>query len=291
MAEEDKEKTAFICPIGFFEFERMPQGITGAKTTFQRLMEKTVGDMNFLQVLVYLDDLIMFGRSLEEHEERLLKVLGRLEEAGLKVSLDKCQFCQPKVKYLGHIVSAGGVSPDPAKIEAITTWPQPIDLKTLMSFLGVCGCYWWFIANYAAIVWPLMELTKGFLPTQEKGKKITKRFPLKTTLQSSETFGERWDQACTDAFHQIIHRLTQAPVFAFANPDKPYILHVGASLRGLGVVLYQEHEEGVKPVAYASRKLSLSEKRYSVHQLEFLARSFMTTCMELNLLSTLSITL
>lgn len=104
MAEEDKEKTAFICPLGFYQFERMPQGITGAPATFQRLMEKAVGDMNLLQVLVYLDDLIVFGRSLEEHEEQLLKVLDRLEEVGLKLSLDKCQFCQPKVKYVGQYV-------------------------------------------------------------------------------------------------------------------------------------------------------------------------------------------
>lgn len=141
MAEEDKEKTAFICPLGFFQFERMPQGITGAPATFQRLMEKTVGDMNLLQVLVYLDDLIVFGKSLEEHEERLIKVLDRIGEAGLKISLDKCQFCQPQVKYLGHIVSAQGVSPDPQKIEAVTTWPQPHDLKSLRSFLGFCGYY------------------------------------------------------------------------------------------------------------------------------------------------------
>ncbi len=116
MAEEDKEKTAFICPLGFFQFERMPQGITGAPATFQRLMEKAVGDMHLLQVIVYLDDIIVFGRMLEEHEERLLKVLGRLKECGLKVSIDKCQFCQPKVRYVGHIVSVAGVSPDPEKI-------------------------------------------------------------------------------------------------------------------------------------------------------------------------------
>lgn len=85
MADEDKDKTAFICPLGFYQFERMPQGISGAPATFQRLMEKAVGDMNLLEVLVYLDDLIVFGKTLEEHEERLLKVLDRLEESGLKV--------------------------------------------------------------------------------------------------------------------------------------------------------------------------------------------------------------
>lgn len=269
MAEEDKEKTAFICPLGFFQFERMPQGITGAPATFQRLMEKTVGDMNLLQVIVYLDDLIVFGRSLEEHEERLIKVLDRLGEAGLKISLDKCQFCQPKVKYLGHIVSADGVSPDPAKVEAVTTWPQPTDLKTLKSFLGFCGYYRRFIANYAAIVRPLTELTKGYAPTQ-KSRKHSKD-PTRSYLKESEPFGDRWDQACTDAFHQVIHSLTHAPVLAFANPDKPYILHVDASLKGLGAVLYQEYSEGLRPVAFASRKLSQSETRYPIHQLEFLS--------------------
>ncbi|XP_053274167.1 uncharacterized protein LOC128436464 [Pleuronectes platessa] len=269
MAEEDKEKTAFICPLGFFQFERMPQGITGAPATFQRLMEKAVGDMNLLEVLVYLDDLIVFGRTLEEHEERLLKVLDCLAEVGLKISVDKCQFCLPKVKYLGHIVSADGVSPDSSKIEAVTTWPQPTHLKTLQSFLGFCGYYRRFIANYAAIVRPLSELTKGYAPTQ-RGKKPEKD-NTKTYRKESEPFGERWDLSCTEAFHKIIHCLTHAPVLAFADPNKPYVLHVDASLKGLGAVLYQEHSEGLRPVAFASRKLKTSERNYPVHQLEFLA--------------------
>lgn len=268
MKEEDKEKTAFICPLGFYQFERMPQGITGAPATFQRLMEKAVGDMNLLQVLVYLDDLIIFGRTLEEHEERLLKVLDRLREVGLKISIDKCQFCQPSVKYVGHIVSAEGVATDPAKIEAVTTWPQPTDLKSLRSFLGFCGYYRRFIANYSAIVRPLTDLTKGYAPTQ-RGKKFAK--DQKNYLKESEPFGDRWDQECTDAFHKIIYCLTHAPVLAFADPNKPYVLHVDACLSGLGAVLYQEHPEGLRPVAFASRKLSVSEKNYPIHQLEFLS--------------------
>lgn len=137
---------------------------------FQRLMERAVGDMHLLQVIVYLDDIIVFCRTLEEHEERLLKVLDRLEEHGLKVSIDKCQFCQTQVKYVGHIVSADGISPDPAKVEAITRWKIPTDLKTLRSFLGFCGFYRRFIKNYSAIVRPLTELTKGYLPAKGKWK-------------------------------------------------------------------------------------------------------------------------
>lgn len=269
MAEEDKEKTAFICPLGFYQFERMPQGITGAPATFQRLMEKAVGDMNLLQVLVYLDDLIVFGRSLDEHEERLLRVLDRLEEVGLKLSLDKCQFCQPRVKYVGHIVSADGVATDPDKIQAVARWPKPTDLKSLRSFLGFCGYYRRFIVNYSSIVGPLTELTKGYAPTQHGRKQGADKN--KTYLKESEPFNERWDQSCSDAFERIIQCLINLPVLAFADPEKPYVLHTDASFKGVGAVLYQEHPEGLRPVAFASRKLSSPEQRYPVHQLEFLA--------------------
>lgn len=270
MSEEDKEKTAFICPLGFFQFERMPQGISGAPATFQRLMEKAVGDMHFLQVLVYLDDIIVFGKTLEEHEHRLLKVLDRLEEVGLKVSIDKCQFCQPRVKYVGHIVSESGVATDPDKVAVVKNWPEPTDLKSLRSFLGFCGYYRRFILNYSSIVRPLTELTKGYPPAQTKWKAESKD-PNKKYFRASEPFGERWDQACRQAFKKIIDCLIHAPVLAFADPTKPYILHVDASMNGLGAVLNQEYSEGLRPVAFASRKLSHSEQRYPVHQLEFLA--------------------
>lgn len=269
MKDSDKEKTAFICPLGFYEFERMPQGITGAPATFQRLMEKTVGDMNLLQVLVYLDDVIVFGKTLEEHEERLLRVLDRLAEAGLKLSLDKCQFCQPQVTYLGHIVSSDGVATDPSKVEAVKNWPLPTDLKSLRSFLGFCGYYRRFIANYSAIVRPLTELTKGYAPAQIKHKLKNKNN--QGYFKEAEPFGERWDTSCTEAFNKIIHCLTHAPVLAFADPSKPYVLHVDASFKGLGAVLYQDEAGRLRPVAFASRKLSPSEHNYPVHQLEFLA--------------------
>lgn len=270
MSEADKEKTAFICPLGFFQFERMPQGITGAPATFQRLMERAVGDMNLIQVLVYLDDLIVFGRTLEEHEERLLKVLDRLEECGLKVSIDKCQFCQPQVKFLGHIVSASGVATDPEKVSAVTHWKKPTDLKSLRSFLGFCGYYRRFIKNYSAVVRPLTELTKGYPPAQGSKKGVTKG-KQNSYFRVAEPFGDRWTPACDDAFQSIVYKLTHAPVLAFADPAKPYILHVDASLDGLGAVLNQECPEGLRPVAFASRKLSHAERNYPVHQLEFLA--------------------
>lgn len=148
--------------------------------------------MNLLEVLVYLDDLILVGQTLEEHWERLLKVLDWFAEVGLKISLDKCKFCLPKVKYLGHIVSADRVLPDLSKIGAVTTWPQPTHLKALQSFLGFCGYYRRFIANYAAIVQPLTKLAKGY-PLTQRSKKLEKN--TKTYLKESEMLGERWDES------------------------------------------------------------------------------------------------
>ncbi|XP_059819440.1 uncharacterized protein LOC132390922 [Hypanus sabinus] len=270
MSAADKEKTAFICPLGFFQFERMPQGISGAPATFQRLMERTVGDMNLLEVLVYLDDLIVFGSTLEEHEERLLKVLGRLNEEGLKLSLDKCQFCKSSVNYIGHIISREGVATDPTKIEAVITWPRPQKVGALRSFLGFCGYYRRFVKGYAKVCHPLTQLLCGYPPV---GKKRTgnQRQDAGGYWNPAEPFGSRWDDQCEEAFRSLKRALTQAPVLAFADPQKPYVLHTDASREGLGAVLYQEHGKALRPVAFVSRSLSPSERNYPTHKLEFLA--------------------
>lgn len=267
MNETDKEKTAFICPLGFYQFERMPQGVSGAPATFQRIMERTVGDMNLLEVLVYLDDLIVFGATLEEHEQRLLKVLDRLKEEGLKLSLDKCQFCQPSVSYVGHIVSQDGVSTDPKKTEAVTTWPRPTTVTALRSFLGFCGYYRRFVKDYSKVAFPLNQLLSGYPPNAKRSKKKQDE----AYLNPSEPFGSRWDDKCETAFKELKQRLTKAPVLAFANPQLPYVLHVDASREGLGGVLYQDQGEGLRPVAFISRSLTPSERHYPAHKLEYLA--------------------
>ncbi|XP_057187744.1 retrovirus-related Pol polyprotein from transposon 412 [Triplophysa rosa] len=267
MKESDKVKTAFICPVGFYQFERMPQGVSGTPATFQRLMEQTVGDMNLLEVLVYLDDLIVFGVTLEEHEARLLKVVDRLKDEGLKLSLDKCQFCQLSVTYVGHIVSQAGVSTDPEKTEAVTTWPRPNTVAALRSFLGFCGYYRRFVRDYSKVAYPLNQLLSGYPPAAKKSK-VKKDH---TYLNPSEPFGSRWDGKCEAAFEELKRRLTQAPVLVFSNPQLPYVLHVDASQEGLGGVLYQDQGEGLRPVAFISRSLTPSERHYPAHKLEFLA--------------------
>lgn len=268
MEEEDKPKTAFVCPLGFYEFNRMPQGITNAPSTFQRLMERCMGDINLKEVLVFLDDLIVFSDSLEEHEERLRHVLQRLRENGLKLSPSKCRFFQTSVRYLGHIVSRDGIKTDPEKIAAIKTWPVPQTLKQLKSFLGFAGYYRRFIQHYSKIVKPLNDLTGGYPPLR-KAQKLVHRAG--KYFDPRAPFAERWTHSCQAAFDCIKEKLTSSPVLGFANPKIPYVLHTDASATGLGAALYQEQEGKLRVIAYASRGLSPSESKYPAHKLEFLA--------------------
>uniref|UniRef100_A0A3P9CQ39 ribonuclease H n=1 Tax=Maylandia zebra TaxID=106582 RepID=A0A3P9CQ39_9CICH len=276
MSESDKQKTAFVCPLGFWEFNRMPQGITNAPSTFQRLMERCMGPMNLKEVLVFIDDLIIFSSSLEEHEQRLKKVLLRLKEFGLKLAPEKCKFFQTSVKYLGHVVSERGVETDAEKIKALTSWPVPTNLKELRSFLGFAGYYRRFIQGFSNIVRPLNELTAGYPPLR-KGKKRPTKQQSSMYHSPKELFGDRWTQKCQEAFEQVIGRLTSAPVLGFADPRLPYILHTDASTIGLGAALYQLQDGQLRAIAFASRGLSRSEMRYPAHKLEFLALKWAVT--------------
>ncbi|KAK2879334.1 hypothetical protein Q8A73_005098 [Channa argus] len=273
MEESDKPKTAFVCPLGFWEWNRMPQGITNAPSTFQRLMEKCMGDMHLREVLVFIDDLIVFSKTLEEHEVRLTNVLDRLRDNGLKLSPEKCRFAQTSVRYLGHIVSRNGVETDPQKIEALKTWPRPQTLKELKSFLGFSGYYRRFVQDYSKIVKPLTKLTAGY-PPNRKGARVNKT---DMYYNPKDPFGERWTPVCQESFEKIIEKLTSSPVLGFANPKLPYILHTDASTTGLGAALYQEHDGQSRVIAYASRGLSHSEARYPAHKLEFLALKWAVT--------------
>ena len=285
MAEKDKPKTAFWCPLGFYEFNRMPQGITNAPATFQRLMERCMGDLTSSGVLVYLDDLLVYSNTLEEHLKRLDEVLSRLEKYGLKLNMKKCQFAQTSVKCLGHVVCQDGVKTDPDKIAAVQTWPQPDNVKELKSFLGFAGYYRRFIKDYSRISRPLNDLTKMYEPVRKRGRrKSTKKKPKQNPNSNpprpspNTPFGENWTPACEASFEELKEKLTIAPVLAFADYNKPFILHTDASTTGLGAALYQVQEDGSqRVVAYASRGLSKSEARYPAHKLEFCALKWAIT--------------
>lgn len=270
MKEEDKPKTAFTCPLGFYEFNRMPQGVTNAPSTFQRLMEKCVGDLHLSEVLVFLDDIIVFSDTLEEHELRLMKVLHRLKDYGLKLSPGKCQFFRSSVKYLGHLVDAQGVHTDPDKISALKDWPRPVNREELKRFLGFAGYYRRFVEGYSKIAKPLNSLTVGYSPARKRGK-LYKREKPKNYVNPRVPFNAEWTPECESAFRVLIDKLTSAPVLAFADPKLPYVLHTDACSAGLGAALYQEQEGKLRVIAYASRGLSKSEKNYPVHKQEYLA--------------------
>lgn len=260
----DRQKTAFTTPFGNWQFRRMPQGLTNSPATFQRTMEKVMAGINLQEVIAFLDDLIIFSDTLEEHENRLLKVLKRIDEFGLKLSPTKCKFFQTSVKYLGHVISDNGIQPDPDKISAIKQWPRPNTVKELRSFLGFSGYYRRFVENYAKVVRPLNDLLKGEFATRSKSSTYQQR-------TRSQQLGNRWTSECQATFENIIERLTSAPVLGFADWKLPYILHTDASTTGLGAALYQVQEGKTRVVAYASRGLTKSEKNYPAHKLEFLA--------------------
>lgn len=235
----------------------MPQGITNAPSTFQRLMEKCMGDINLKEVLIFLDDLIVFSNSLEEHEGRLQHVLQRLRENGLKLSPSKCKFFQTSVRYLGHIVSKDEVKTNPEKIGQYHrpwnnfnhSWDLPATTTNLL--------------NYSKIVKPLND------PPLRKGQKTVSRAG--KYFNHSMPFAERWTPACQAAFECVKAKLTSSPVLGFANPKIPYVLHTDASSTGRGTALYQEQEGKIQVIAYASLGLTPSESKYPAHKLEFLA--------------------
>ncbi|XP_041426543.1 uncharacterized protein LOC121396012 [Xenopus laevis] len=186
MDPEDQEKTAFICPLGFYQFTRMPQGISGAPATFQRLMEKVLGDLTPRHCIVYLDDIIVFGSILEEHDIRLFNVLERLRQGGLKLSLDKYKFAWKSVRFIGDIVSADGVATDPEKVAAVLNWPKPSNVTELRLFLGFCGYYRRFVEGYSKIAHPLNGLLKGS-NTKERSS-VASQFQNNWSLECEEAF-------------------------------------------------------------------------------------------------------
>ncbi|MCG8044577.1 MAG: RNase H-like domain-containing protein [Candidatus Thiodiazotropha endolucinida] len=269
MKEEDKHKTAFsVGNLGFYECNRMAFGLTNAPATFQRLMERTMGELNLKECLIFLDDILIFSENFEDHLDRLEAVFSRLRQHGLKLKPSKCEFFKTNVKYLGHVVSEEGVRTDPDKIEALASWPAPSNVKELRSFLGFTGYYRRFIRDYAKIVKPLNDLLVGHCTHKVPGQKKKKK---------KESVPWQWGDAQELAFNSLKEKLSSPPILAYADFSKPFILHTDASTEGLGAVLYQEQDGLERVIAYASRGLRNSEKHYPAHKLEFLCLKWAVT--------------
>ena len=207
VAEEDRHKTAFTTPLGLFQFRVMPFGLSGTPATFQRLMDHVIRGMHQF-TNAYLDDLVVFSSSWEEHLDHLTTVLASLQEAGLTAKPSKCQFAMSECTYLGHVVGGGTVKPELDKLQAIKDFPIPKTKKQVRSFLGIAGYYRRFI--------PLTDLTK-----------------------KSEPDRLLWMTKCSHAFEQLKQMLISTPVIW--NPDfrRPFVLQTDASDLGVGAVLSQ----------------------------------------------------
>ncbi|XP_070819607.1 uncharacterized protein [Chaetodon trifascialis] len=255
--ESDKEKTAFTTPFGLFEFERMPFGLCNAPATFQRLMQRCLGEQLTESALVYLDDVIVFSRNFSDHLDHLESVFQALEHYGLKLRPEKCQLFQKQVKFFGHVVSSQVVSPDSDKVAAVAGWQPPGTVRQVRAFLGFVGYYRRFIRGFSKIAKPLNELLAG------TGCSRGRRSP-----------SVQWTDQCEAAFQQLKRELLQAPILAYADYTLPFIIYTDASNCGLGAVLAQEQDGLERVIAYASRSLHPPERNdsnYSSFKLELLA--------------------
>ncbi|CAA7028702.1 unnamed protein product [Microthlaspi erraticum] len=237
--EADVRKTAFRTRYGHFEFVVMPFGLTNAPAAFMRLMNDVFREYLDVFVIIFIDDILVYSRSQEEHATHLRLVLEKLREQKLFAKLSKCSFWQREMGFLGHIVSAEGVSVDPAKIEAIRDWPRPSSATEIRSFLGLAGYYRRFVKGFATMAQPMTKLTGKDVPFV-------------------------WSAECEESFSQLKEMLTTTPVLALPEPGKPYMVYTDASGIGLGCVLMQEG----RVIAYASRQWQGSERNRPTHDLE-----------------------
>ena len=251
MHPDSVEKTAFITHQGLFEFNVMPFGLRNAPSVFQRLMQRVLAGLNPENgpdfVSVYLDDVLVFSETFEEHLHHLALVINRLLKAGLKLRPSKCHFICKQVQYLGHLITPSGILPNPGRTDAVRIYPTPQSVKEVRQFLGLASYYRRFVEGFASIAQPLHNLTR-------KGALFS------------------WDAECEGAFKTLKEKLVEPPVLAYPDFSKSFVLETDASARGLGAILSQEQEDNrLHPVAYASRALSPQEKRYAITELETLA--------------------
>lgn len=245
--ESDKQKTAFSTSDGHFHFNSMPMGTKNSPATFQKLMNMALSGLTGTKCFVYLDDVVVYGASLEDHNKKLKDVFLRLREFNLKLQPRKCFFLRKEIRYLGHIITNSGIKPDPNLVDAIVNYPTPKNIKDVMSFLGLSGFYRQYIDNYAQISEPLCSL-----------KKKNVKF--------------KWDAFTDEAFSKLKEKLISAPILQYPNFENKFFITTDASGLAIGAVLSQLNNDSKDlPIAYASRILNQAEKNYPAIKKELLA--------------------
>lgn len=248
MSEESKKYLTLNTRKGLFAVNRLPFGIASAPGIFQKIMDTMLKGLN--GVCCYLDDILVTGRNAEEHLVNLDALLKRLLERGVKIKKEKCAFFQNELCYLGHKITAAGISASPEKIEAVINAAAPTNKQQLQSFLGVVNYYGKFVPNLSTMAVPFYQLLRKDAPWC-------------------------WDDCCRDAFNEVKRMLSSPQVLAHYDPDRPLKLACDASQYGVGAVLSHVFEDGKsRPVAFASRTLSEAEKKYSQLEKEALAIIF-----------------
>ena len=252
MRKKDIEKTAFSCHEGLYEYTMMPFGLSNAPATFQRLMQFVLKGLLMEFCMCYLDDVVIFSKTAWEHLYHFKQVLQRLRDAHLKLKPSKCELARTDVKFLGHVISAKGIQPDPGKIEKIRECPYPKSVKQVRQFLGLTGYYRAYVKGYGVIAAPLYDLTQAD--------------------QKNLAFSKRWNDDAAVAFDALKEKLTEAPILGYPDMNLPFRLYTDASNIGLGFVLAQVGHDGTERVLhYGSKKLTDTETRYAVTEKECLA--------------------
>ena len=241
VAEKDRAKTAFITPDGLYEYNVMPFGLCNAGATFQRSMDRMLSEYRWEFCIVYIDDILIYSRTFDEHLRHLDLVLNRLVSAGAVIKPSKCVFASDTITYLGHIISEHGISPDEDKISGVANYPTPTNVTEVKSFVGMCSYFRKFVLQFAQIAGPMIFLTR---------KNVS-------FLWSS--------------FQKLKIALISSPVLAHFDVTANIEVHTDASGFGLGACLIQKRDGKERPLAYASRALTGPESRYSVTEQECLA--------------------
>ena len=260
MDEESRQYTAFtVGSMGIYEFLHMPYSLCNAPATFQCLMQNCLGELNLMYALIYLDDVIVYSKTKDEHLVRLRAVLERFMENSLKLKPSKCNFFHTEINYLGHKVSMAGMEPGTEGLKGITEITPPATYTQVHKFLGAMGYFRHFIKGYARIAKPLNDLLQG---ENSKFKFHPVRLPPDALA----------------AFQELKMKCLTVPVLAFVDFKKPFLLETDTSIEGLEAVLSQEQDDGrYHPVAYASRGLKGGKLKYHSSKLEFLALKWAMT--------------
>ena len=251
MALGSQQYTAFMVGnLGFYEFTHMPFRLRNAPVTFQHLMQNTLGELNLMYCVIYLDDVIVFGYMEEEHLERLRVVLERFQAFNLKLKPSKCSFFQSEIVYLAHHISWRGILPSQENVQAMQEFPMPESYMQVCTFCGLAGHYRRFTKGFANIACPLYDVL---------GKEVK--------MGLVDLPPKAWE-----AMAILKRKVQSAPVLVFPDFEKPFLLETDASKEGPGVVLSQKQSDGqYHPIAFGSRSLTLAEKNYHSSKLEFLA--------------------